>query len=118
MPFEEVQGETEHVEGLTGFLISTVLARHISRLVIRHGRLKRCYQRTFRDLHQQLRHALTLFLIPRSMGARTFRALSRVPRGKQLMCRHDLREHKEPHIVVEREARGGWQRPYICIELL
>ena len=34
------------------------------------------------------------------------------------MCRHDLREHKETNIVVERDAGGGWQRPYICIELL
>src|SRR6266851_4689486 len=52
------------------------------------------------------------------MGARTFRALSRDPHGSNLVCRHDLREHKESHIVVERDARGGWQRPYICIELL
>src|SRR2546428_12398906 len=118
MPFEEVQGETEHVEGLTGFLVSTVLARHISRFVIRHCRLKRGHHRTFSDLQQQLCHALTLFLIPCSMGARTFRALSRDLRGSKLVCRHNLREHKEPHIVVEREARGGWQRPYICIELL
>src|SRR5439155_16293685 len=118
MPFEEVQGETEHVEGLTGFLISTVLARHISRLVIRHCRLKRGHHRTFRDLQQQLCHALPLFRIPRSMGARTFRALSRDLRSSKLVCRHNLREHKEAHIVVEREARGGWQRLYIRIELL
>src|SRR5712691_7538801 len=118
MPFEEVQGEAERVEGLTSFLVSTVLARNISRLVIRHCRLKRGHHRTFSDLQQQLCHALTLFLIPRGMGARTLRALSRYPRGNDLVCRHDLREHKETHIVVEREARGGWQRPYICIELL
>ena len=52
MPFEEVQGETEHVEGLTGFLVSTMLARHISRLVVSHCRLKRGHHRTFSDLHQ------------------------------------------------------------------
>src|SRR5207249_8940684 len=118
MPFEEVQGETEHVEGLTGFLVSTVLARHLSRFVIYHCRLKRGHHRTFRDLHQQLRHALTLFLVPRSMGARTFRALYRDLRGSKLVCGHNLRAHKEAHLVVEREARGRWQRPYIGIELL
>src|SRR5262245_18350031 len=52
------------------------------------------------------------------MDARTFRALSSDPRSGKQVCRHDLRKHKETHIVVEREARGGWQRPYICIKLL
>src|SRR5262249_23342421 len=83
-----------------------------------HCRLKRGYHRTFSDLQQQFCHALTLFLIPCSMGARTFWTLSRDPRSSKLVCHHDLRADKETHIVVEREARGGWQRPYICIELL
>src|SRR5262245_50027095 len=52
------------------------------------------------------------------MGTQTLRALSRAPRGNELACRHDLREHKESHIVVERGTRRGWQRSYICIELL
>src|SRR5262249_39469421 len=52
------------------------------------------------------------------MGARTFWALSRDSRDSKLICRHNLREHKETHIVVERDARRGWQRPYIRIELL
>jgi hypothetical protein len=36
MPFEEMQGEAERVEGLTGFLVATVLTGNLSRFVIRH----------------------------------------------------------------------------------
>src|SRR5215468_3478349 len=105
MLFEEVQGKTERVEGFAGFLVSAVLARDVSHLVIRHCRLKRGHYRTFSDLHQQLRHALTLFLIPRGMGARPLRTLSSYPRGHKLTRRHDLRAYKETHIVVERGTR-------------
>ena len=118
MPFEQMQGEAEGVEALTGFLVSTVLARNISSFVIRYCRLKRGYHRAFGDLLQQLRHSLPLFLIPRSMGARALWTLSGDLRGSKLVCRHDLREHKETHIVVERHTWGGGKSPYICIELL
>src|SRR5262249_29904706 len=52
------------------------------------------------------------------MGARALWAWSRGLWGKKLVCRHDLREHKETHIVVKRAAWGGWQPLYIGIELL
>src|SRR5215471_17516645 len=52
------------------------------------------------------------------MGARALWAWSRGLWGKKLVCRHDLREHKETHIVVECAAWGGWQPLYIGIELL
>src|SRR5437867_4170300 len=35
-----------------------------------------------------------------------------------MVCRHDLRAHKETHIIVERGTWGGLQSQYSCIELL